>query len=600
MHVARRNRIRPARDLQPTPHCIVTAASCTIAGDCGVVLAPWGARMRQFGDYLVEKKLVARRDLEEAVARNGAPSALFGPLLVRLGAISDADLVTAIGDVLRIAILPKGVLPSASEALAAAHRVKASVGWLIARETIVWFKPDAAGERLCVASRQAYDPMLQEAVEQWHGGPTDLYLAASDQLAPLLAALGRDAPSSEARAGDADRLKELAEEAPVIDFVNAMLAEALSRRASDVHVEAFQDRLLVRFRIDGVLTTWRTAPRNQFDAIASRIKLVSGMDIAERRLPQDGRQTIRVSGREIDVRVSAMPTTWGESIVLRFLGKAERLRDFTALGLPDDQRAMLESFAMQAYGIVLVCGPTGSGKTTTAYQMLAQVNDGVRKIVTVEDPVEIDLQGIMQTHVRADIGLTFAAGLRSLLRQDPDVILVGEIRDAETAKIAVQAALTGHLVISTIHTSTGFGAVSRLMDLGVESYLIADVLRGLVSQRLVRRLCESCARDSETNDDEAMARDVLDGAALAQPARWRTSVGCEECNATGFRGRQGVFEVAAIDDDMRAAIRARASERELEAIARKRGFRTLRESALIAARSGITTVREAMRMVSAS
>ncbi|MBU6374219.1 MAG: Flp pilus assembly complex ATPase component TadA [Alphaproteobacteria bacterium] len=554
--------------------------------------------MRNFGDMLLEKGLVTRKDLDQALARQPGPAALFGPTLVRLGAISEADLVDSLAQMLRLPVAPASKLPPPADALAAVERLKTSPSWLIAHETIVWFTRDADGrERLNVASRQAYDTALQEAVEQWHDGPSSLFLATSDALAPLLAALGRDAVVR-AETSDPDRLKELAEEAPVIDFVNAMLAEALSRRASDVHVEAFQDHMSVRFRIDGLLVAWRIAPRASFDAIASRIKLLSGMDIAERRLPQDGRQTIRVSGRDVDVRVSAMPTTWGESLVLRFLGRSATLSDFSALGVPDDQRRTLESFAGKSYGIVLVCGPTGSGKTTTAYELLRRINDGVRKIVTVEDPVEIDLPGVMQTNARADIGLTFAAGLRSLLRQDPDVILVGEIRDAETAKIAVQAALTGHLVISTIHTSSGFGAVSRLLDLGVEDYLIADVLRGLVSQRLVRRLCPHCARDSHGAEDEAHAQAHVPSAFLSGAPHWREAVGCGECSATGYSGRVGVFEIAEIDAELRAAIRARASEQQLEALARTRGFRSLADSAVLAARSGATTLREALRVVS--
>jgi general secretion pathway protein E len=469
---------------------------------------------------------------------------------------------------------------------------------LIAREAIVWFTPEpGGGERLNVASRQAYEAALQEAIEQWHTGAHTLYIATSDSLAPLLSALGRDAAGRADAISDPSRLKELAEEAPVIDFVNAMLSEALARRASDVHVEAFQDHMTVRFRIDGVLMSWRTAPRTSFEAIASRVKLLSSMDIAERRLPQDGRQTIRLSGREIDVRVSSIPTTWGESLVLRFLGRTARLTDFAALGAPDGQRKLLESFAAKSYGIVLVCGPTGSGKTTTAYEILRRVNDGVRKVVTVEDPVEIDLPGVMQTHVRADIGLTFAAGLRSILRQDPDVIFVGEIRDGETAKIAVQAALTGHLVISTIHTSSGFGAVSRLLDLGVEDYLIADVLRGLVSQRLVRRLCPQCARDIEGAEQEAYARGKLDARLLVERPRWRESAGCSACSSTGFMGRVGVFETAEIDADIRTAIRRRASEAELEALARHHGFLSLHDGAILAARRGDTTLRESLRLV---
>ncbi|NEX94885.1 GspE/PulE family protein [Caulobacter sp. 17J65-9] len=551
--------------------------------------------MRRVGEILRDRGLVSDRDLQDALALQNGGS--VGPALVRLGAVSEDALQAALADAFGLPLITPPQMPAVEAVRAAAERLGAPLDWLLEKEVAPWFAPDPDGERLCVAGRQVYDPAVQEAAEQWHEAPARFYLATGRTLEPLFGELGAQAAAS---AGpDTTRLRELAEEAPVIDFVNAMLAEAIARRASDVHVEPFEDRTLVRLRVDGVLTEWRAAPRALFDAVASRVKLLSGMDIAERRLPQDGRQSIRVGGGEYDVRVSALPTTWGESIVLRFLGKTRDLPTLDELGVAADHARLLTQMIERPGGIVLVAGPTGSGKTTTCYRLITHLNDGVRKIVTVEDPVELDCAGVLQMHVRADIGLGFAAGLRSILRQDPDVIMVGEIRDAETARIAVQAALTGHLVISTLHTGSALGAVSRLLDLGVEEYLLAEVLRGLVGQRLLRRLCNACASPHAGEAEETHARAWLPEALLSEPARWREPVGCAACGHAGFRGRIGVFEVAEVDAALQAAVRRRASEAELEALARPRGFRTLREDALVKARRGETALSEALRVVGA-
>jgi len=352
-------------------------------------------------------------------------------------------------------------------------------------------------------------------------------------------------------------------------------------------------------RIDGVLTTARAAPRSNFDAVCSRIKLLSGMDIGERRLPQDGRQSIRVSGQEVDLRVSTLPCSWGESIVLRLLGKTSRLPLLSELGVGAAQEATLLSLAEHPNGVFLITGPTGSGKTTTIYRLLTHLNDGERKIITVEDPVELDLPGVIQVRVRADIGLTFAAGLRSILRQDPDVIMIGEIRDPETAKIAVQAALTGHLVISTVHTNSALAAVPRLLDLGVEDYLLADVLRGVAGQRLVRRLCVECARAS--TPEEAAVHELAIPAHLRpvadrEPAAWREPVGCPKCGQSGFRGRVGLYEIAPASPAIIAALRTGADEDKLTALARDDGFLSFADDGLLKARRGETALTEIYRI----
>lgn len=560
--------------------------------------------MERVGEILLERGLVSPKDLADARTAQASGEGLLDSTLVRLGAVAEEDLLSVLSEHFAVPVIKEGDLPSVGEVRATIDRLRIARSWLVNKEAIAWFVSEGETEHLCVASRHIYDPAVQEAAEHWCAAAPKFFLVASDALKPLFAELGAQVSELQhtphEQIADLSRLRELAEETPVIDFVNAMVAEAIARRASDVHVEPFEEKLVIRLRVDGVLTPWRTAPRGLFDAVSSRIKLLSGMDIAERRLPQDGRQSLRISGREIDVRVSALPTTWGESIVLRFLGKTTTLPDLAALGVGEDQRNRLSQIMARQSGMLLVTGPTGSGKTTTIYRLVMNLNDGVRKIVTVEDPVEIDLPGVMQMQARPDIGLGFARGLRSILRQDPDVIMVGEIRDRETAAIAVQAALTGHLVVSTVHTNSALAAVSRLLDLGVEEYFIADVIRGLVGQRLMRRVCSHCSLPSADNAEERFARAHLSPDALQARPNWREAVGCTHCNHTGYAGRIGVFEIIEANDALHEAMRQRSAETELEAIARKLGFRSLNDDALVKARAGETTLREVVRVLGLS
>jgi len=542
--------------------------------------------MRGLGDLLIERGLVTDRDLSQALAAQREVGGALGSALVRLGALSENDLLEVLSEQTGISIADGGSLPTPAEVQTAVERTQASLPWLLNKDAIIWFADVDGRERLHLASRNPQDPALQEAAEQWSSLPAICFLATQQSLEGLLEQLGKEHDAdlnAQHVSQDAARLREMAEEAPVIDFVNSVFAEAIRRRASDVHIEPFEDRFVVRLRVDGILMSWRTAPRSSFDAVASRIKLLSGMDIAERRLPQDGRQSIRISGRELDLRVSSLPTTWGESLVLRLLGKTTSLPDFDDLGILEDHQAKLRSLIAKPHGVLLVTGPTGSGKTTTIYRLLAELNDGVRKIITVEDPVEFDLPGVMQVAVRSDIGLSFASGLRSILRQDPDVILIGEIRDSETAKIAVQAALTGHLVISTVHTNSAVAAIPRLLDLGVEEFLLADVLTGLVGQRLVRRLCKSCATSGHSSTGN--------GRAGFEPQ------GCQACGHTGYSGRIGIYEVIEVDGALAGAIRTRTAESELRALAHGNANRDMRQDGLLKVRQGETSASEVLRVV---
>mgnify|MGYP000441424085 FL=1 len=368
-------------------------------------------------------------------------------------------------------------------------------------------------------------------------------------------------------------LKDLASEAPVIKTVNQMLTRAVEIGASDIHVEPFLDRVQVRFRADGLLYEHEVLPKRMLQGLTTRVKIMAQMDIAERRLPQDGRIQIKVAGKNIDLRVSCLPVMYGESIVLRILDKQSISFSLGSLGFPDRELSRFNSLIRQPYGIILVTGPTGSGKTTTLYSALHDINSPDKKIITVEDPVEYELDGINQVQVNTTAGLTFARGLRSIVRQDPDVILIGEIRDQETADIAIQSALTGHLVFSTLHTNNAAGAVARLLEMGAEDYLLASSIIGIMAQRLVRVLCPHC-KEAYTMPGGVRQRFGLDGGEIFRPK------GCVHCGQTGYRGRVAIFELLEIDDEIRELMLLRKSASALTAAGVAKGMRLLRDDGL--------------------
>ena len=391
---------------------------------------------------------------------------------------------------------------------------------------------------------------------------------------------------------DVDHLRDLASEAPVIRLVNNIINRAVEQRASDIHIEPFEQELKIRYRIDGVLHDVETPPRRLQAAIVSRIKIMAKLNIAERRLPQDGRIKLRLMGKEIDLRVSTLPTLFGESVVLRILDRSSIVVDLHALGFPADTLADFEQLIQRPYGMILVTGPTGSGKTTTLYGALDKINSPEKKIITIEDPVEYQLFGVNQIHVKPQIGLTFANGLRSIVRQDPDVIMVGEIRDAETAEIAIQAALTGHLVFSTLHTNDAAGAVSRLLEMGVEHYLLASSLLGVLAQRLVRRVCLRCRTLVDLPAE--VRREIAGG--TTDPFQVYEGRGCEECAGTGYRGRTGIYELLPMTDAVKQLVLQRASAGMIREAGIKQGMRTLRDDGWRTVRAGVTTVGEVVRV----
>jgi type II secretion system protein E len=392
-----------------------------------------------------------------------------------------------------------------------------------------------------------------------------------------------------------DDLLHLANEAPVVRLVNLLLIEALDARASDVHLEGYADGLLVRYRVDGVLQPAPSPPPHLTAAIVSRIKIMAELDIAERRLPQDGRIRLRLQNRQVDVRVSTVPTLRGESVVLRLLDKERGRISLTELGMAQDTFEEFGEVISRPHGIVLVTGPTGSGKTTTLYAAVEMIRTGREKILTVEDPVEYELPGVPQVPVNEKVGVTFAAALRSLLRQDPDIILVGEIRDPETAQIATQAALTGHLVLSTLHTNDAPSALTRLLDLQVAPYLVASTVDAVLAQRLVRVICTHCK--TPTAPDRAATR-RFDIAALGLSQVWK-GAGCEHCRNTGYRGRTGVYELLVMDNELRVEVQHSRGSEELREIALRKGMRSLQDDGLRLVRTGVTTLDEVLRVARA-
>ncbi|HUO76328.1 MAG TPA: type II secretion system ATPase GspE [Thermodesulfovibrionales bacterium] len=391
---------------------------------------------------------------------------------------------------------------------------------------------------------------------------------------------------------DTGHLKDLAAEAPIIKLVNLLITRAVEGRASDIHIEPFEDEVKVRYRIDGVLHDIESVPKRLQAAIVSRIKIMAKLNIAERRLPQDGRIRLKVGEGEIDFRVSTIPVLYGESLVMRILRKEGIVIDLDLLGFPPKTLADLSQLITKPNGIILVTGPTGSGKTTTLYGALDKINSPDKKIITVEDPVEYQLKGVNQIQVKPQIGLNFATTLRHIVRQDPDVIMIGEVRDLETAEIAIQSALTGHLVFSTLHTNDAPSAITRLIDMGVENFLLSSTVRGILAQRLVRVVCPECKeRDSSSADREA-----LGALGIGSDVPLFKGTGCEKCAFTGFYGRTGIYELLIVNDEMRKLVLKGADANQLREVAMRLGMKTLLQSGTEKIRAGMTTLSEVLRV----
>lgn len=552
----------------------------------------------RIGELLVASGAIAPDDLEKALAFQLEYGGRLGSILVRMGALSETDLLSMLSTQLGIPVLSPEDMPKVAQpVLIAIEQAKLPPAWWLDQEVVAWEAPD--GPIHVIARDPMQDSLIEIVAGAFAGYATSWFLCRNQDVDHGLELL-RSIISADERVGaDISQLREMADEAPVVELVANMLSQAFNEGSSDIHIEPSERQFRIRFRVDGVLQTRFTLPRDRFDAVASRVKLISGIDIAERRLPQDGRMSARLSGKDVDVRVSAVPGVWGESIVLRLLPKERKAFSLDRLGMEADHIALYGQAIQEPHGIILVTGPTGSGKSTTLYASLEAINDGQQKIITVEDPVEYNVPGISQIQVHADIGYDFARALRAILRQDPDTIMIGEVRDVETAAIAVQSALTGHLVFSTLHTNDALGAFTRLIDMGVEPFLVATSVRLVMAQRLVRKLCPECTVPAEV-PSEIMAEITTlrrsHPSLFGKAANFRQPKGCRACQGIGYRGRVAVYEMAVVESELHDAVLRHATSRELSQIAKRSGHRTLREDGFIKVWRGETSVEEVARV----
>ena len=552
------------------------------------------------GDLLVECQKLSDADLQRARrVREGSGEAL-DTLLVKLGLVSERDMAEALVAQLKLPLARPGDYPDAPVA-------NGSVSPRFFKESraIPLFEDE---QGLTVAMANPTDDYVLLALRLATGKPILPRVAIPSELEVAFERLYGSGRSAMGQIVDSigladdltdeeqiQHLKELASEAPVIRLVNLMIARAVESRSSDIHIEPFENRLKVRYRVDGVLREVESPPSRLSAAVISRIKIMAKLNIAERRLPQDGRIQLRAQGKEIDLRVSTVPALWGESVVMRILDKASVVLDFPVLGFSPRTLARFLEILHLPHGIILVTGPTGSGKTTTLYTALQTINTSERKILTVEDPVEYQLEGVNQIQVKPQINLTFANALRAIVRQDPDVIMIGEMRDLETAGIAVQSALTGHLVLSTLHTNDAAGSVTRLLDMGVEDYLLTSTINGILAQRLVRLLCTRCRQPypalPELVEEMRLHRfsDTPD-ITLYKP------VGCEHCGGSGYRGRAAIMEFLVMSDPLRRLVLKHADAGDLQDTAQQEGMDTMYEDGLRKAVAGVTTIEEVLRV----
>ncbi len=557
-------------------------------------------RKVRLGEMLVDAGLITREQLGEALATQQAKGERLGRVLVTMGmATSEAIAETVASQKgieyvdARKLMIPEEVITTLPEDL-------------IHRYQVVPLRNQ--GSTLVVGMVDPLDVLALDEIRRLVVGreivpaaitlegftaAVDQYPALEGSMTQVIEAI-RPSDMGEEEPG-IEKLREITEDAPVVRLVNMMLVQAVRRGASDIHVEPQEKQLRIRYRIDGTLYEVMTAPKHVQAATVSRIKIMASMNIAERRVPQDGRIELRVDSRQIDLRVSSIPTTFGEKVVMRILDKRAALVGIEKLGLLGYDLPRFESLIAKPYGIILITGPTGSGKTTSLYAILNRLNKGDVNIITVEDPVEYQLAGVNQVQINPKAGLTFATGLRSFLRQDPDIIMVGEIRDEETARIAIHAALTGHLVLSTLHTNDAPGAVARLADMGVEPFLVSSSVIGVVAQRLVRLLCKQC-REPYALEREVAERYGLAGAEGGAVTIYRPK-GCEACGGIGYKGRIGLFEVMPLDDEIRALVVKSASADVIKRAAIAGGMRTLQQDGAAKVLAGTTSLEEMLRVV---
>jgi len=542
----------------------------------------------RLGELLIAKRLIQQEDLDRALELQKERGEKIGKLLVELGFVAQRDILAALSEQLRIPLVTiDGANFTAPETDGLAAR-------FLRQSRCLPIGLSDAGLTLAMADPLDFETIA--AVRGFTGLRIVAVLAAETEIVEAIDKHYGQSARNEAETGfddgiagneDLEHLRDMASEAPVIRMVNATIAAAVEKRASDIHIEPFEKLFRIRFRIDGVLYEQEQPPKEMKAALISRVKLMAKLNIAERRLPQDGRIKVKTLGREVDLRVSTLPTLYGESVVMRLLDRSagEQFYDLRKLGFTDKMLDRMEFYTQLPHGIMFVTGPTGSGKSTTLYSALKRINGTERKIITIEDPVEYQMDGINQIHVNPQIGLTFASGLRHIVRQDPDVIMVGEVRDRETADVAIRSALTGHFVFSTLHTNDAPSAVTRLTDMGVENYLISSSVVSILAQRLVRKICSHC-KEPGTPRLRPEGYDV---------PTWRGR-GCERCFGSGYTGRVGIFELMELNEELRRMITRNEDATVLTEAARRHGMRTLREDGWDKVSEGVTTPEEVMRV----
>ncbi len=556
----------------------------------------------RLGELLIKKGLISAEELERALKEQRVEEQPLGRTLVGMGFLTEIQLLTALAQHFGVPFLPDGLYPDKPlEGVTFPVKYMKEYGFAPLKaedNTLTIVMSDPSNTSIINELKTAIG---YKKIEVYLGAESDIaaaidryYGEGSTTIGDIVESVPIEGEEWDLLEDDHDisHLRDMALEAPVIRIVNLLLSQAIERGASDVHIEPFEGVLKVRYRIDGILHDVESPPKRLQDAIISRVKIMSKLNIAERRLPQDGRIKLKVTGRDIDLRVSTVPTLSGESVVMRILDSASLVLSLEKLGFSPGILRQFESLVRRPYGIVLVTGPTGSGKTTTLYAALDKINSPDKKIITIEDPVEYNLRGINQIQVKPAIGLTFANGLRSIVRQDPDIIMIGEIRDPETAEIAIQSALTGHLVFSTIHTNDAAGGITRLLDMGMENYLLASSIMGILAQRLVRVNCQSCKRGEQASPE--LLQEV--GLPATEPFVAYEGTGCEACGQTGYRGRIGIFELLPIDEDIRVPILEKTSSNIIKQQAVSKGMVTLRGDGLEKVRAGLTSIAEVLRV----
>ncbi|MEA3367718.1 MAG: ATPase, T2SS/T4P/T4SS family [Planctomycetota bacterium] len=553
---------------------------------------------KRLGQVLLEMEKVSKEQLQEAVELKQEKGGALGAVLVDLGYCEQADVSAALA-------IQAGMRKVDLDEIEIPPEVIEKMDALTARSySVVPIEFDAGALTVAMADAnnfRALDELhmlLDYDIRASVADPNaviralDKYYEQAESVESVIDELDETAQwiREDEESIDLEDIRAMSESQPVKKLLNLVLLQAIRDQASDIHFEPFEDEFKMRYRIDGILYEMVPPPRHIALAVASRIKVMSNLDIAERRVPQDGRIELTVGGKPVDLRVSVLPTMFGESVVMRVLDRSQVELDITKVGLRQDDQDVVDELIHLPNGIVINTGPTGCGKTTTLYSALAAINRVETKIITAEDPVEYDIEGLVQCQINPDIGLTFARILRHVLRQDPDVILVGEIRDLETAQIAIHASLTGHLVFSTLHTNDAPTAITRLLDLGLEAYLVTSTLEAIIAQRLVRRICMNCRSEFEPSEDMLWQLDLK-----PEDVRGRTfyfGKGCEACNNTGYKGRTAIFEIMRLDDPLRDLILGGASTNIIRDEAKKRGMRALRDTGLMAIFDGVTTIEE--------